>query len=160
MAFTVQWFIVFNECNSMFFNPTLKEVREFFYHAWHKSLRNQALAPIESMAVKWIRVHPEYHAIFNAPIETLELAQFPPEAGQTNPFLHLSMHLSINEQVSIDQPHGIRAAYEKLCQKCDDEHSAAHIVMESLGQILWQAQRDGREPDSKLYIDLILKSAQ
>jgi hypothetical protein len=144
----------------MFFNPTLKEVREFFYHAWHKSLRNDPLAAIETIAVKWMRVHPEYHAILNAPIETLELAQFPPEAGQTNPFLHLSMHLSISEQVSIDQPHGIRVAYEKLCQKSDDEHSAAHHVMESLGQILWQAQRDGREPDGQLYIDLVLKSAQ
>ena len=140
----------------MFFNPTLKEVREFFYHAWHKSLRNDPLAAIETIAVKWMRVHPEYHAILNAPIETLELAQFPPEAGQTNPFLHLS----ISEQVSIDQPHGIRVAYEKLCQKSDDEHSAAHHVMESLGQILWQAQRDGREPDGQLYIDLVLKSAQ
>ena len=146
--------------HAMFFNPTLKEVREFFYHAWHKSLRNEPLAAIETIAVKWMRVHPEYHAILNAPIETLELEQFPPEAGQTNPFLHMSMHLSISEQVSINQPHGIRAAYEKLCQKYDDEHRASHQVMDSLGKILWQAQRDQREPDSQLYIDLVLKSAQ
>ena len=121
----------------MLFNPTLKEVRQFFYHAWHKSLANQALAPIETIAVKWMRVHPEYHAVLNGPIEALESAQFLPEDGQTNPFLHLSMHLSISEQVSIDQPPGIRAAYEKLSQKHDDEHTAAHIIMEALGQILW-----------------------
>ena len=145
---------------TMFFNPTLKEVREFFYHAWHKSLHNETLAPIEDMAVQWMRVHPEYHDILNAPVETLQLAQFPPEAGQTNPFLHLSMHLSISEQIAIDQPPGIRRAYEKLCAKHDDAHKAAHSIMESLGQILWQAQREQREPDSQLYLELILKSAQ
>ena len=143
----------------MLFNPTLKEVRQFFYHAWHKSLANQALAPIETIAVKWMRVHPEYHAVLNGPIEALESAQFLPEDGQTNPFLHLSMHLSISEQVSIDQPPGIRAAYEKLSQKHDDEHTAAHIIMEALGQILWQSQRDQKEPDGAAYIDMILRAA-
>ncbi len=143
----------------MLFNPTLQEVRQFFYHAWHKSQRQQVLAPIERMAVHWMNLHPEYHAVLNGPIEALEAAQFPPEAGQTNPFLHLSMHLSISEQLSIDQPHGIRNAYERLCQKHDDEHSAAHQVMECLGQILWQAQRDQREPDSQLYIEMILQAA-
>ena len=143
----------------MFFNPTLQEVRHFFFHAWNKSKRAQTLAPIEQMAVHWMSLHPEYHNVLNGPIEVLEAAQFPPEAGETNPFLHLSMHLSISEQLSIDQPHGIRSAYEKLCQSQDDEHRAAHIVMECLGQILWQSQRDQREPDSQLYIELILKAA-
>ena len=143
----------------MLFNPTLKEVRQFFYHAWHKSLNQQALAPIESMAVLWMREHPEYHAVLNGPIDALENAQFLPEDGQTNPFLHLSMHLSITEQVSIDQPPGIRAAYERLCQKLDDEHAAAHVVMEALGQTLWQAQRDKKEPHGHAYIDMILRAA-
>ena len=104
-------------------------------------------------------MHPEYHAVLNGPIEALESAQFLPEDGQTNPFLHLSMHLSISEQVSIDQPPGIRAAYEKLSQKHDDEHTAAHIIMEALGQILWQSQRDQKEPDGAAYIDMILRAA-
>lgn len=143
----------------MLFNPTLKEVRQFFYHAWHKAQANQSLAPIETIAVQWMRVHPEYHAVLNGPIEALEAAQFLPEDGQANPFLHLSMHLSISEQVSIDQPRGIRAAYQQLCQKHDDEHSAAHIVMEALGQILWQSQRDQKEPNSERYIDMILRAA-
>lgn len=141
----------------MLFAPTVKEVREFFYHAWHKSLQGEVLAPIETMAVKWMRFHPEYHDILNAPIETLEVAQFLPEQGQTNPFLHLSMHLSVSEQVSVDQPHGIRAAYEQLSGR-HDEHTAAHTVMEALGQVLWQSQRDGREPDSERYLELIYQS--
>lgn len=143
----------------MFFNPTLKEVRQFFYHTWHKSLRNEALAPIEQIAVAQMREHPEYHAVLNGPIEALEAAQFLPEDGQTNPFLHLSMHLSINEQLSIDQPIGIRAAYARLASKLDDEHAAQHVVMECLGQTLWQAQRDKAEPDSVAYIDSILRAA-
>ena len=143
----------------MFFNPTIAEVRQFFYHAWHKSLRNELLAPIEQMAVYWMRLHPEYHSVLNGPIEALEAAQFLPENGETNPFLHLSMHLSISEQLSINQPIGIRPAFEKLAQKLDDEHAAQHVVMECLGQVLWQAQRDKCEPDSLAYIDSILKAA-
>lgn len=143
----------------MFFNPTLKEVRQFFYHSWHKSLKNEPLAPIELMALHWMRQHAEYHAVLNGPIEALEAAQFLPESGETNPFLHLSMHLSITEQLSINQPIGIRDAYDKLAGKLDDEHAAQHVVMECLGQILWQAQRDKREPDSELYIDLILRAS-
>jgi hypothetical protein len=143
----------------MFFNPTLQEVRQFFYHAWHKSKNRENLAPIEQIAVHWMREHPEYHAVLNGPIEALEAAQFLPEDGQTNPFLHLSMHLSISEQLSIDQPPGIRAAHAKLSQKLGSEHEAQHIIMECLGQVLWQAQRDKTEPDAQAYIDSILKHA-
>lgn len=143
----------------MFFNPTVAEVRQFFYHAWHKSIRNEPLAPIEQIAVRWMRIHPEYHDVLNGPIDALEVAQFLPEDGQTNPFLHLSMHLSISEQISIDQPPGIRAASVKLSQKLDDEHAAQHMIMECLGRMLWQAQRDGKEPDAAAYIEHILQLA-
>lgn len=146
----------------MLFNPTLKEVRQFFHHAWEKSLqsqKNNVLSPIEQIALYWMQRHPEYHNLLNGPIQALENAQFLPEAGQTNPFLHLSMHLSISEQLSIDQPPGIRAAHQKLSQKLDDEHAAAHTIMECLGQILWQAQRDQTEPDSQRYIELIEQAA-
>ena len=143
----------------MFFNPTVAEVRQFFYHAWHKSLRGETLAPIEQMSCYWMRLHPEYHDILNGPIDALEAAQFLPEDGQSNPFLHLSMHLSITEQISIDQPPGIRAAAKKLAQKLDDEHEAQHAIMECLGRMLWQAQRDRTEPDAQAYIEHILQLA-
>lgn len=143
----------------MLFNPTLKEVRQFFYHAWHKSAQPETLAPIEQIAVRWMTLHPEYHTVLNGPIEALESAQFLPEDGQTNPFLHLSMHLSISEQISIDQPPGIKAAHDKLARKLDNEHEAQHIIMECLGQMLWQAQRDKQEPDALAYIDCILNKA-
>lgn len=143
----------------MFFNPTVAEVRQFFYHAWHKNLRGEAIAPIEQIATHWMRLHPEYHSILNGPIDALEAAQFLPEDGQSNPFLHLSMHLSITEQISIDQPPGIRAAATKLAQKLDDEHEAQHQIMECLGRMLWQAQRDRTEPDAQAYIEHILQLA-
>ena len=143
----------------MLFNPTLKEVRQFFYHAWHKSLANQALAPIETIAVKWMRVHPEYHAVLNGPIEALESAQFLPEDGQTNPFLHLSMHLSISEQVSIDQPHGIRQAVELLAARRGSLHEAHHEVMECLGEMVWTSQRTGLPPDGHAYLDAVRRRA-
>lgn len=143
----------------MFFNPTVAEVRQFFHHAWHKMLAGEQLAPIEAIAAQWMKLHPEYHSILNGPIDALEAAQFLPEDGQTNPFLHLSMHLSITEQISINQPPGIRAAAAKLAQKLDDEHEAQHVIMECLGQVLWQAQRNQTEPDHLDYIERIAQSA-
>lgn len=142
----------------MFFNPSVAEVRQFFHNTWHKSLSGKTLAPIEVIASHWMRLHPEYHSLLNGPIEALEAAQFLPENGETNPFLHLSMHLSITEQISIDQPPGIRAAAKKLAQKLDNEHESQHIIMECLGQVLWQAQRDNNEINHTDYIERIKQS--
>lgn len=143
----------------MFFNPSVSEVRQFFHHTWHKTLLGKTLAPIEIIASDWMRLHPEYHSILNGPVEALEAAQFLPEDGQTNPFLHLSMHLSITEQISIDQPPGIRIAAKNLAQKLDSEHESQHIIMECLGQILWQAQRNKTELNHIDYIELINQAA-
>ena len=142
----------------MFFNPTLAEVRQFFYHAWHKAQRQEALADIEQIAVHWMRLHPEYHAVLAD--ETNALAQqFTGENGQNNPFLHLSMHLSISEQCSIDQPRGIRQAVELLASKRSSVHEAHHEVMECLGTMLWESQRSGRPPDGQAYIDAVQRRA-
>ena len=136
----------------MLFNPTLKEVRQFFYHAWHKSLANQALAPIETIAVKWMRVHPEYHAVLNGPIEALESAQFLPEDGQTNPFLHLSMHLSLSEQYSMDRPSGIRQSMDMLAAQLLSLHAAHHAAMGCLASMIDTAQRTGQPLDGATYL--------
>ena len=132
------------------FNPSKDEVRQFFCQAWKKHLEHEILTPLESIAARWMIEHPEYHSL----LEDLELAQstdFSPEQGQTNPFLHLAMHLSISAQIQIDQPTGIRAIAHELAARMDSEHQAQHQIMECLGQVLWQAQRQGTPPDLVAY---------
>jgi hypothetical protein len=137
------------------FNPSRDEVRQFFCSAWQKQLTRGVLTTLEMMACSWIRLHPEYHTILTSN-EVLS-HEFTPEQGQTNPFLHLSMHLSISEQISIDQPSGIKLVAEQLSRKLDSEHEAQHQIMECLGRALWESQRNGQALDAVAYIDSIRK---
>lgn len=133
------------------FNPTRDQVRDFFFAAWGKFKANQPLTDLERIAVGHIADHPEYHPVLDHP-ERYREREWPPELGETNPFLHLSMHLSISEQVSIDQPAGIRAAHELLATRMGDAHAAQHAVMDCLAEMIWRAQRDGLPPDGAAYI--------
>ena len=132
------------------FNPSREEVRRFFCETWQKQTQSQILTPLETLAAKWIEQHPEYHPLL---INTEEAIQqdYTPEGGVTNPFLHLSMHLSISEQISLDQPPGIRLIQQRLAQKLGSEHEAQHQIMECLGQVMWEAQRLGKNPDTQAY---------
>jgi len=118
------------------FTPTKDEVRRFFRETWRKHRAAELLSPIEAMALDWIIEHPEYHEEL---AQTGEEPEYRVEDGRTNPFLHLSMHLAIAEQLSIDQPPGIRAAYERLVRRRGDAHRAAHAVIE-MGDDERQAQ--------------------
>ena len=95
----------------------------------------------------------------NSPIPTPKQADYSPERGQSNPFLHLSMHLAISEQLSIDQPPGIRRAHDKLAARLGSTHDAQHAIMECLGQIIWDAQRTNTPPDTDAYLALIERRA-
>lgn len=142
------------------FQPSRDEARRFFFEAWAKDRRRAPLTPLEVIAVDIIRLHPEYHALLDDPERHLE-REFGPESGQMNPFLHLSLHLAIEEQLSIDQPRGIRERFQRLAEKCGDAHEARHVVLECLGETIWQAQRTGTPPDDKIYLDCLdLKAAR
>ncbi len=112
--------------------------------------------PLETLAAEWISRHPEYHAVLANEEDALQ-RDFDDSTG--NPFLHLSMHLSISEQCSIDQPRGIRQAVELLAAKRTDLHDAHHEVMECLGTMLWESQRSGQPPDGQAYIDAVQRRA-
>jgi len=138
------------------FNPSRDQVRQFFIDTWRKHLALEVLTPLEAMALDWIEKHPEYHAdIEQSGAMTRE---FNVEEGRTNPFLHLSMHLAIAEQLSIDHPRGIRTAYETIASRTDTHH-AAHEIMECLGKVVWESQRLGTALDSDAYIELIRQRA-
>ncbi|SPC05853.1 DUF1841 family protein [Cupriavidus taiwanensis] len=140
------------------FNPSREEVRRFFCDAWQKQIAGGVLTPLEAIAVDWIGEHPEYQDLLRD-TEGALAQDYTPEQGQTNPFLHLAMHLSISEQVSVDQPRGIRQAYETLARRLDSPHEAQHQVMECLGEMLWQAQRTGQPPDGDHYVDCVRRRA-
>ena len=138
------------------FNPTREEVRRFFCDTWKKKTEGQILSSMEMIASDWIVQHPEYHALLSDP-EGAVAQDYTPERGETKPFLHLSMHLSISEQISIDQPPGIKAVAEKLAKKLGSEHEAQHAMMECLGQVMWEAQREGQALSPEKYLEALKK---
>ena len=136
------------------FNPSRQEARQFFFDAWHKHRDGQPLTPLESMALDVALMHPEYHAILDDTEKYLD-RDYLPEFGETNPFLHMSMHLAINEQLSIDQPPGIRSAFDALRARHGSAHDALHEAMDCLAEMVWQAQRTGTAPDGRLYLECL-----
>jgi Domain of unknown function (DUF1841) len=140
------------------FQPSQHDVRRFFCQAWRKRQAGEPLTPMDALASDWIAEHPEYHAEL-ADEEAAVAASYSVEAGRTNPFLHLSMHLSIAEQCGIDQPAGIRQAVELLAARRSSLHAAHHEVMECLGEMIWASQRSGLPPDGLAYLEAVRKRA-
>ena len=141
------------------FNPSRDEVREFFFDAWAKFKLQKPLTDLEKIALGVMHMHPEYHAILQAP-EQFKSQEYFPEFGVTNPFLHMSLHVSILEQISINQPIGIAALYETLKTKHQNEHDAQHDILECLGEVIWQAQRNNNALDSQQYLILLQQKAR
>ena len=140
------------------FNPGKDDVRRVFCGAWDKHRQGAPLTPLETIAVDWVLEHPEYHADLADPERALT-AEYPVEDGRTNPFLHLSMHLAVAEQLAIDQPPGIRDAHERLARRLGSAHEAAHAIIDCLGEVVWRAQRNRTLPDSQAYLDCVLRRA-
>jgi hypothetical protein len=140
----------------MLFNPSRDEARNFLFESWRKRVAGELLTPLEDLAAQLIGKHPEYHAVLENP-ERHQDKDYLPEQGAPNPFLHLMMHLTIEEQISINQPAGIRAHFVRLTQRFESEHDAQHRMMECLGEMVWQAQRDRTQPDAAVYFACLEK---
>ncbi|MCL4471701.1 MAG: DUF1841 family protein [Gammaproteobacteria bacterium] len=138
------------------FSPSRDQARRFFFDSWRKYREQQPLSGLESIALELMQQHPEYHALFDCP-ERYAGRDYLPEMGETNPFLHLSLHLAIREQQPIDQPHGIAAHYRRLLEKTGNAHDAEHLIMDCLGEMIWQAQRRGTAPDAAIYFECLEK---
>lgn len=141
------------------FNPTRDEARQFLFDAWRKYRDKGILTDLEALAADHILRHPEYHALLDDPDGNRD-RDWRPEQGDTNPFLHLMMHLSISEQLAIDQPAGIRQHYQVLARKLGDEHRAMHEVMDCLAEMIWTSQRHGSPPDGAGYIACLEKKSR
>jgi hypothetical protein len=140
------------------FAPSQNDVRRFFCDARRKQREGAPMTTLELLAADWISQHPEYHDDLDD-LDAALAAVFDVEAGRSNPFLHLSMHLSISEQVSIDQPRGIKQAFGLLAARRGSAHEAHHEVMECLGQMMWESQRSGLPPDGEKYVECVRRRA-
>ena len=141
------------------FAPSREQVRQFFFDTWRKYADKQPLQGLEKLALDVILLHPEYQAALDASDRVAD-KDYTPQMGQTNPFLHLSLHLALEEQLSIDQPSGIVGFFEKIVLKTNDRHTALHFALECLGETIWRAQREKAPLDAGAYLDCLGKKAR
>ena len=131
---------------------TREQLRSSYAEAWRKHLARVPLTPLESLIADVIAHHPEYQVLVG---DAQAVQAFDPSPGTAaeNPFLHMGLHLAIREQLSIDRPPGVRQIQQALTARLGDGHDAEHVLMEALAETLWEAQRDGRPPDERRYLD-------
>jgi hypothetical protein len=130
------------------------DMRRTFVEVWRKQQAHKPLSALENIIADIIRRHPEYQPLLAEP-DTALARDWRPEGGETNPFLHMGLHIAIREQLSIDRPAGVKAAYSTLLKKTGDPHAAEHLMLECLAETLWRSQRDGRLPDDQAYLDCL-----
>lgn len=138
----------------MFTGRDRGQTREVFFHAWREHREGRPLEGVEKLIVQVVLRHPEYHSLLDRPEAARDRDYFP-ESGETNPFLHLGMHIAIEEQLAIDQPPGIRGYYREMLERLPDEHAVQHRMMDCLGEMLRQASRDATAPRESVYLDCL-----
>ncbi len=138
----------------MLFGQDRNQLRAVYVETWKEYRQGKPLNPLQIQIVAVIRQHPEYQGLLENGERVLG-REYLPESGETNPFLHMGMHLALQDQVSTDRPPGIRALYERLQATAGDHHALQHKLMECLAELIWQAQRDGELPDEQRYLDCI-----
>lgn len=139
----------------MLFGNDRDGMRQYYCDCWKKAQGGMALEPLETQIVAVIKEHPEYHAILED-VDTAKSREYLPEMNETNPFLHMSMHLGIREQMGMNQPTGINELIQQITLKVGD-HEAEHQVMDCLAEAMWQAQRSATPPDDVQYLKCIRK---
>jgi len=140
----------------MLYGTDRRQLREVMFRAWRKQVRGEPLEGIEQLIVAVARRHPEYHALLENEEPNAD-RDFVPESGEHNPFLHLAFHMALEEQLAVNQPPGLRDHYQRLCLRYGNEHEAQHRVMDCLAEMLWQAGRNGTDPDPLIYTDCLEK---
>lgn len=136
----------------MLYTSERDKLRQFYVECWRKARHGMPMDPMEQMVARVIEMHPEYHLM----LENEKLGnEYKPEDGETNPFLHMGMHLGLQEQVVMDRPAGIKAIYQQLGEKLGDVMATEHAMMDCLGEMMWQAQKNQAEPDELAYLECL-----
>lgn len=137
---------------AFFAGQSREQMRRMYLESWRKFSEKQPLEPLEAQLAAVIAEHPEYLAWIEAG-EAALAAEFTPESGRQNPFLHMGLHLAIREQVATNRPPGIAEIHRTLTARMGDAHAAEHVMLERLAETLWEAQRSGRAPDENAYLE-------
>ncbi len=137
----------------MFDNSNRDSLRQFYFTSWQKFQNQSALTPLEQQIVAVIQAHPEYHFALENTDSSLQ-KDFMPEMGESNPFLHMGMHIGLMEQISTNRPEGIRELYQKLSVKLGN-HDAEHRMMDCLAEAIWTAQKNQQPPDDTAYFNCL-----
>lgn len=135
----------------MLFGQDRDQMRRFYCAAWQSHRQGRPLEPLQQQIVAVIAQHPEYQSLLDDTERALG-SEYLPETGETNPFLHMGMHLAIREQLGTDRPAGIRELYNRLLATCGDAHQLDHRIMDCLAEMIWRAQRNGTPPDESAYL--------
>ena len=141
-----------------FHDQDRSSLRRMYVEAWRKHRDARPVEPVEDQIVRVVELHPEYAALLESGEASLD-RDYTPEGGQTNPFLHMGLHLAIREQVATDRPAGIAELHRALLARLGDAHAAEHAMIDCLGEALWQAQRSGRPPDETAYLESLRRLA-
>lgn len=139
----------------MFYGDTVQETRQLFFISWEKYQHRKPLSPLEHEIVQVVLVHPEYHKIIENSSKFQEHTYYP-ELDETNPFLHMGLHLAVREQVANDRPAGIHNAYKNLVKKYHDPLIVEHLIMDQLAECLWRSQKNNLPPDEQLYLNTLI----
>ena len=142
----------------MLFGQDRDRLRKLYCQAWESRRQGKPLQPLQAQIVAVIEKHPEYQAVMEKPEQALG-REYLPELGETNPFLHMAIHLTIQEQIDTNRPAGIRELYKRLLMKTGDRHALEHKLMECLAEMIWRAQKDGKAPDEDQYLACIKSMA-
>ncbi|MFB3045024.1 MAG: DUF1841 family protein [Acidiferrobacterales bacterium] len=134
------------------------EMREVFFRAWCAFRQEHPLTGIEKIAVEVALRHPEYHSVLENP-QSFQDRDYLPDFGETNPFLHMGLHIAIEEQITTNRPPGVIDIYQALRERFDDSHMVEHQMMDCLAEALWQAQRHGGQPSEKDYLACLRRQA-
>ena len=139
-----------------FDNQSRDELRRVYVEAWRKRRAGLPSEPLEAQVADVIALHPEYHAALERGEDALA-SDYTPDGGQSNPFLHMGLHLAVRDQIATDRPAGLRKAFESLAQRIGSAHDAEHRIIECLAEAMWEAQRSGRPPDEAAYLQRVLR---
>ncbi|HHJ80988.1 MAG TPA: DUF1841 family protein [Candidatus Tenderia electrophaga] len=138
------------------FGNDRNKLRQYYIDVWDKAQNRQPLEPLEKIIAAVVSQHPEYHAVLSDK-DTAMGKEYLPESGESNPFMHMGMHIAIHEQLSANRPEGIREIYQQITARCGDSHEAEHKMTECLAEMMWQAQRSGTAPDEMIYLRQLKK---
>jgi Domain of unknown function (DUF1841) len=141
-----------------FHDQSREQLRKMYVDAWRKRREGSPMEPLEMQIADVIALHPEYQAALERAQDAVE-RDYAPEGGQSNPFLHMGLHLAVRDQIATDRPAGMRQAFTDIARRLGSEHDAEHQIVECLGVALWEAQRSGLPPDEQVYLERVRRIA-